>query len=564
MMFLSKVCKKPQTLVQKCLYSSIGGFQAPLHITNEPIKAFTSKSQDVVELKKSLAKYQSKVLEVPLIINGQRIYQGKAVRDQVNPSNHSQVLCKYALATKEDVKTSIEASMSAKSKWGKMSLDERAAIFLKAADLISTKYRYDLLATTMLGQGKNVYQAEIDSIGELADFFRFNVKYAFDMYKQQPVESTKGVWNRTEYRPLEGFIYAVSPFNFTAIAGNLFGAPALLGNTVLWKPSATAVLSNYLLMEIMIEAGLPAGVVNFIPGNPVEITESVLNDKNFAGLHFTGSTKVFKDLCKEIYSKDHFKEYPRIVGETGGKNFHLVHKSASLTHTVLSTLRGAFEYQGQKCSATSRMYIPESISQEFIELLTEKLKTIKTENCSNVIEGFMGPVIHKQSFDKLAGVIEEAKKDSELEIVAGGVYDSSKGFFVEPTVIRTTNPNHKFLQQEFFGPILTYYVYPDNQFEQICELIDATSTYALTGSIFSQDRDAVILASEKLKYTAGNFYINDKSTGAVVGQQSFGGSRQSGTCDKAGSAGLLSRFVSVRSIKENFLEITDYKYPHNV
>lgn len=562
-MFLSKVCKKPQTLISKCLYATIGGFQAPLHITNEPIKSFASGSQNVINLQKSLAKYQSKVLEVPLIINGERIYQGRSVKDQVNPSNHSQVLCKFAQATKEDVDNSIKAAMSAKAKWGKMSLDERAAIFLKAADLISTKYRYDLLATTMLGQGKNVYQAEIDSVGELADFFRFNVKYAFEMYKQQPVESSPGCWNRTEYRPLEGFVYAVSPFNFTAIAGNLFGAPALLGNTVLWKPSATAILSNYLLMEIMIEAGLPAGVVNFIPGNPVEVTECILNDENFAGLHFTGSTKVFKELCKEIYSKDHFREYPRIVGETGGKNFHLVHESASLEHTVLSTLRGAFEYQGQKCSATSRLYIPESISTEFIELLKQNLETIKTENCSDNIKGFMGPVIHEQSFKKVSSAIEEAKKDPELEIVAGGSYDSSKGFFIEPTVVKTTNPNHKFLSQEFFGPLLTYYVYPTNEFEKVCELIDKTSAYGLTGSIFAQDRDAIIYASEKLKYSAGNFYINDKSTGAVVGQQSFGGSRQSGTCDKAGSSSLLGRFVSVRSIKENFYELTDYKYPHN-
>ncbi|XBW36003.1 hypothetical protein QEN19_001578 [Hanseniaspora menglaensis] len=562
-MILSKLFQKPQCVIQKSLYSTIGSFQAPLHISNEPIKPFNGDSSDISKLQEALTKYQFKSLEVPLIINGQKIYKDRVLKNHINPSNHSQILCKYAQATKEDVNEAILAATASKAKWAKMSLDERAAVFLKAADLITTKYRYDLLAATMLGQGKNVYQAEIDCIGELADFFRFNVKYAFEMYKQQPVASSPGVWNRTEYRPLEGFVYAVSPFNFTAIAGNLFGAPALLGNTVLWKPSATAILSNYLLMEIMIEAGLPNGVVNFIPGNPVEVTETILSNKNFAALHFTGSTKVFKDLCKEIYSKDHFREYPRIVGETGGKNFHLVHPSASLEHTVLSTLRGAFEYQGQKCSATSRLYLPESISSEFIQLLKENVKKIKTENCSINIKGFMGPVIHEQSFDKLAKAIGEAKEDSELEIVSGGYFNKSNGFFVEPTIIKTTNPHHKFLQQEFFGPILTYYVYPDSEFEAICNIIEQNSTYGLTGSIFSQDREAVIFASDKLKYSAGNFYINDKSTGAVVGQQSFGGSRQSGTCDKAGSASLLSRFVSVRSIKENFVEITDFKYPHN-
>lgn len=562
-MLLLKTYLKTSSLLPKSLYSTIGGFQAPLHIKNEPIKSFESTSADVVLLKKALQKYQSKALNIPLIINGEKVYKDKSYSTQVNPSNHKQVLCTYAQAEASDVQKAIDAAMESKKKWAKMSLDERAAVFLKAADLISTKYRYDMLATTMLGQGKNVYQAEIDTIGELADFLRFNVKYAFDMYKQQPCESTKGVWNRTEYRPLEGFVYAVSPFNFTAIAGNLFAAPVLLGNTCVWKPSATAILSNYLLMEIMIEAGLPKGVVSFIPGNPEKITETVLNDKNFAALHFTGSTKVFKNLCKDIYSKCHYREYPRIVGETGGKNFHLVHESCTLEHTVLSTLRGAFEYQGQKCSATSRLYLPESISKEFIDMFKAYLNEIKTEDCNENIKGFMGPVIHEQSFDKLASAIEEAKKDPELEIVSGGVYDKSKGFYVEPTLIRTSNPHHKFLKQEFFGPLLTYYVYPNSEFSEICKIIDNTSDYGLTGSIFAQSREAILLANELLRYSAGNFYINDKSTGAVVGQQSFGGSRQSGTCDKAGSGSLLTRFVSVRSIKENFLEIEDYKYPHN-
>ncbi|KAL6949834.1 1-pyrroline-5-carboxylate dehydrogenase [Hanseniaspora vineae] len=555
----------------KRLYS-IASFEAPKHIKNEATKLFSGKDQvDLAKLKDSLAKLQKSSMDIPLVINGEKIYydQGakRRVFHQTNPSNHKQVLANVTQATAEDVQNAIKSSLEAKKAWGKLPLNERAAVFLKAADLISTKYRYDMLAATMLGQGKNVFQGEIDCIGELADFFRFNVKYAYELYGEQPCESTTGVWNRAEYRPLEGFVYAVTPFNFTAIAGNLFGAPALMGNSVVWKPSATAALSNYLLLNIMEEAGLPKGVVNFVPGNPVEITKEVLNSKHFNALHFTGSTGVFKSLYGEIQKgvmNNLYRDYPRIVGETGGKNFHLVHPSASLEHAALSTLRGAFEYQGQKCSATSRLYVPESKSKEFISLLKEKSATIKPTNCSEDIKGFMGPVIHEQSFNKLSKVIEDAKKDPELEIVAGGKVDKTTGWFIEPTIIKTTNINHKYLSQEFFGPVLTYVEYPDAKFEEVCDIIDQTSEYALTGAVFSRDRAAIALASEKLKYCAGNFYINDKSTGAVVGQQWFGGARMSGTNDKAGSGNILSRFVSVRNIKETFTEITDFKYPHNI
>lgn len=553
--------------------------KAPKQIGNEPVKNFGPKDiKDWDLLRASLMKFRSSSLEVPLVINGQRIYYNdggnRSFFSQTNPANHEQVLANVTQATKEDVAKAIQGSKEAKQKWMNLPFYDRAAVFLKAADLIDTKYRYDMLAATMLGQGKNVFQAEIDCITELSDFFRFNVKYANKLYGKQPAASSPGVWNHAEYRPLEGFTYAVTPFNFTAIAGNLVGAPALMGNTVVWKPSQTAALSNYLLLTVLEEAGLPSGVVNFIPGNAAEVTEQVLNDREFAALHFTGSTTVFKQLYGKIQQgvvNDLYRDYPRIVGETGGKNYHLVHPSANIPHAVLSTLRGAFEYQGQKCSAASRLYLPESKSQEFLEYLVGTLQqhqvvpvnTSASPLNGGDLHGFVGPVIHEQSFDKLANVIEEAKKDPELEIVQGGQYDKSNGWFITPTVIKTTNPHHKFMSTEFFGPVLTVYEYPDAQYSEICETIDNTGSYGLTGSVFAKDRDAVVEASEKLRYSAGNFYINDKCTGAVVAQQWFGGGRMSGTNDKSGSGNILNRFVSIRNIKENFYELTDFKYPSN-
>lgn len=530
-------------------------------IGNEAVKDFTLNSQDWELLKKSISKFSS-TKEIPLVINGEKIFKD-ATSPMVNPANTKQVLANVSQASKEDVLKAIEAAKQSKLKWMQMSWSDRSSIFLKAADLISTKYRYDMLATTMLGQGKNVYQAEIDCVAELIDFFKFNVKYAQELYQQQPVETSPGVWNRAEYRPLEGFVYAVTPFNFTAIAGNLVGAPALMGNTVVWKPSASAALSNYLLLEILEEAGLPKGVVNFIPGEPQMVTDLVLEDEKFSALHFTGSTKVFKDLYVKIsqnVAQDKYIDFPRIVGETGGKNFHLIHSSASVKHAALSTLRGAFEFQGQKCSALSRLYVSESVWPEFKDTLINEMSTIKQ---GNELHDFMGPVIHQQSFDKLSKVIDDAKSDPELEILSGGEYDQSTGFFVKPTLIQSKNMEHDYFKNEFFGPILTVYVYKDSEFSNILTSIDSVTKYGLTGAVFANDREVVREVEEKLRYSAGNFYINDKSTGAVVGQQWFGGARMSGTNDKAGSGNILNRFVSIRNIKENFYELGDYKYPSN-
>jgi len=546
--------------------------QAPT-IKNEPVKPFgKTDTVDWDLLRASILKFTDNgSLDIPLVINGVRIYGKDTQREtvpQINPAKVSQELANVTQATKSDVEDAVRAAKESKQKWLNTSFVDRSAIFLKAADLISTKYRYDMLAATILGQGKNVYQAEIDAIAETIDFFKFNVKYALELYSTQPSETSPGVWNRAEYRPLEGFVYAVTPFNFTAIAANLVGVPALMGNTVVWKPSKTAALSNYLLLTILEEAGLPKGVVNFVPGEPNLVTDVVLNDSEFSALHFTGSTRVFKNLYKKISDNvalDKYRDFPRIVGETGGKNFHVIHPSASVVHSALSTLRGAFEYQGQKCSATSRAYVPTSVWDDFKTVLVEYLKDVQQTNTSSHegLNGFMGPVIHEQSFDKISSAIESVKTDPELSIVSGGKFDKSTGYYIEPTVVETTNPDHPFMKNEFFGPLLTVYVYPDAEYESVLEKIDTTTAYGLTGGVFAKDRDAIRLAEEKLRYSAGNFYINDKSTGAVVGQQWFGGARASGTNDKAGGGNIVSRFVSIRNIKENFYEISDYKYPSN-
>ncbi|EGV65323.1 1-pyrroline-5-carboxylate dehydrogenase [Yamadazyma tenuis] len=545
--------------------SQLAFSKVPKTLTNEPVKEFAkAHSQDWTALQASISKL-SQPIDIPLVVNGQKIYKTQTV-PFVNPANHKHTLAHVSQAEESDVLAAIAGAKAAKAEWMNTPWTDRAAIFLKAADLISTKYRTDMLAATMLGQGKNVYQAEIDSVAELIDFFKFNVKYAEELYSQQPIESSPGVWNRAEYRPLEGFVYAVTPFNFTAIAANLVGAPALMGNTVVWKPSATAALSNYLLLNILEEAGLPAGVVNFIPGNPQQITDLVVEDEAFSALHFTGSTQVFKDLYVKIsqnVAADKYRDFPRIVGETGGKNFHLIDGSAAVEHAALSTLRGAFEYQGQKCSATSRGYVAESVWSEFCDKLVSAMETISVGDATAELNAFMGPVIHEQSFDKLAGAIDQAKTDPELEVLAGGEYNKSKGFFVKPTLVKTSNPNHEFMSREFFGPVLTCYVYPDGELESVMESIDTVSKYGLTGAVFARDRKVLRLAEEKLRYAAGNFYVNDKSTGAVVGQQWFGGARMSGTNDKAGSGNILNRFVSVRNIKENFYELKEYEYPSN-
>jgi 1-pyrroline-5-carboxylate dehydrogenase len=426
------------------------------------------------------------------------------------------------------------------------------------------------MAATMLGQGKNAWQAEIDSAAELVDFLRFNVQFAEELYAQQPAHNSPGVWNRVEYRPLEGFVYAVTPFNFTAIAGNLPGAPALMGNVVVWKPSDSAIASNWLLYNILLEAGLPKNVIQFVPGNPEEVTKVVLAHKKLAALHYTGSTAVFRKLYGSIatgVAEGRYQGYPRIVGETGGKNFHLIHSSADIDNAAVQTVRGAFEYQGQKCSATSRAYVPKSVWPQFKERLvaeTSKLSIGPPTDHKN----FVGPVIHAASFNKLADVIDAAKEDKELELLIGGEHDSSKGYYIHPTIYQTTNPQHHLLSSELFGPILTVYVYDDTTspvkaFESACELVDSTSEYGLTGSIFASDRAAIRYAEDALRNSAGNFYINCKSTGAVVGQQPFGGARASGTNDKAGSMNILTRFVSARSIKEEFNPTLKVEYPSN-
>lgn len=477
-------------------------------------------------------------------------------------------MANYHTATAEDVNKAIDAALAAKDSWASLPFADRAAVFLKAADLISNKYRYDIMAATMLGQGKNAWQAEIDAAAETADFFRFAVHYAQELLSQQPAHNAPGVWNRLEYRPLEGFVYAVSPFNFTAISGNLAGIPAIMGNVVLWKPSDNAVAAGYLLYKILLEAGLPKDVIQFVPGNPEEITKAALAHREFASLHYTGSTAVFRKLYGAIgqgVGEGRYKSYPRIVGETGGKNFHLVHQTADIDNAALQTVRGAFEFQGQKCSATSRMFVAKSVWPEFKHKViaeTKKLKQGAPEDHTN----FLGPVIHEASFNKLAGVIDAAKNDKELDLLVGGTYDKSKGYFVQPTVYQTTNPDHEYLKKEFFGPIITAYVYDDaapDALDKVCKLIDTSTDYGLTGSVFAADREIVRTVEDKLRNAAGNFYINCKSTGAVVGQQPFGGARSSGTDDKAGSGNILTRFVNIRVIKEEFNPTTKVEYPSN-
>ena len=529
---------------------------------------YAKGSQQRAGLTAAIEKLQKTLpVQVPVVVGGKEITTS-SLSKQLNPSDHATTVANYHTATPADVSKAIDAALAAKPAWESLPFADRAAVFLKAADLVSTKYRYDIMAATMLGQGKNAWQAEIDSAAELADFFRFGVAYAEELYAQQPQFHAPGVWNRLEYRPLEGFVYAVSPFNFTAIAGNLPGAPALMGNVVVWKPSDSAIASNWLVYQILLEAGLPKDVIQFVPGNPEEVTKAVLAHREFAALHYTGSTAVFRKLYGTIgqgVAEGRYKSYPRIVGETGGKNFHLIHPSADLDNAAIQTIRGAFEFQGQKCSATSRLYVPKSVWPEFKEKLAahaEKITIGEPWNHSN----FMGPVIHAASFKKLSSAIDEAKNDPEMELVAGGTYDSSKGYFVKPTIYKTTNPAHKFLTTEFFGPILTAYVYDDaapDAFSEACKLVDSTSEYGLTGAVFSSDREAVRQAEEELRNAAGNFYVNCKSTGAVVGQQPFGGARASGTDDKAGSMNLMTRFVNMRAIKEEFGATTKVEYPSN-
>jgi 1-pyrroline-5-carboxylate dehydrogenase len=535
-----------------------GFFKVPKAI-NEPVKNYAPNSPEKEAVLAAYKKMWSATIDVPLYIGKEEIRTGNT-RNITPPHDHKHIVGSYHLAEKKHVESAIANALESRTAWANMAWEQRAAIFLKAAELIAGPYRARINAATMIGQSKTIHQAEIDASCELIDFLRFNVEFMTQIYADQPT-SDSAIWNRLEYRPLEGFIYAITPFNFTAIAANLPASAAMMGNVVVWKPSDSQVFSAKIIIEIFKEAGLPDGVINVVFGDAAMITDTILASRDFAGLHYTGSTQVFKDLWAKIGTNIHnYKTYPRIVGETGGKDFVMVHPSANVKQAVTGIIRGAFEFQGQKCSAASRVYIPQSLWPTIKEQLTIDIQSIKMgspEDFSN----FVTAVIHEGAFDKLAGYIDRAKNDADAEIIIGGNYDKSVGYFIEPTVILTTNPKYVTMETELFGPILTIYVYEDNQWNETLELIDQTSEYALTGAIFSQDRYAIEEATVKLQNAAGNLYINDKCTGAVVGQQPFGGARASGTNDKAGSAMNLLRWVSPRTIKEVFVSPENYRYP---
>jgi 1-pyrroline-5-carboxylate dehydrogenase len=535
-----------------------GFFKVPVAV-NEPVKSYKPGSTEREEVLTTYKAMLRETLEVPMYINGKDVKSGNT-QTMSPPHDHQYILGSYHTAEKAHVETAIATALEARKSWSQLPWEQRAGIFLRAAELIAGPYRTKINASTMIGQSKTVFQAEIDAACEFVDFLRFNVQFMIDIYKDQP-QSTSAAWNRVEYRPLEGFTYAVSPFNFTSIAGNLPACMALMGNVVVWKPSDSQVYSAKIIMDIFEEAGVPPGVINVVFGDPIMITNTILANPEFSGLHFTGSTYIFKELWKQIGNNIHnYKTYPRIVGETGGKDFIVAHPSANAKQVATAMLRGAFEFQGQKCSAASRSYIPQSLWPEIKAFMVAEMNTFKMgspEDFSN----FITAVIHEGSFDKLAGFIDRAKEDTDATIIAGGNYDKSKGYFIEPTLIETTNPKYATMSTELFGPVMTVYVYKDDAFEATLKLVDETSEYALTGAIFSTDRYAATVATKMLENAAGNFYINDKPSGAVVGQQPFGGARASGTNDKAGSAQNLLRWVSPRMVKETFVTPTDYRYP---
>ncbi|MGE5798606.1 MAG: L-glutamate gamma-semialdehyde dehydrogenase [Ignavibacteria bacterium] len=533
-------------------------FKVPQPI-NEPIKTYKPGSPEREELKKKIAELRSKEIEVPLIIGGEEVKTGDTEVMRI-PHNHGHKLGVYHKAGKKEVEMAIDAALKARKEWAEMPWEQRVSVFLKAADLLAGSWRSTLNASTMLGQSKVVHQAEIDSACELIDFYRFNCYFMTGLMDEQPY-SPYGMWNRSEYRPLEGYIFAVTPFNFTSIAGNLPTAPVMVGNVSLWKPASSAVYSAYYLMRLFEEAGLPKGVINFVPGSGGQVGIPAMSNPNLAGIHFTGSTAVFQNMWKLISDNlKRMKYYPRIVGETGGKDFIFAHNSADVDALVVAAIRGAFEYQGQKCSAASRMYIPKSIWGEFKEKYVSEVKKLKMGDVED-FTNFMSAVIDKNAFDSITGYIKFAKDSKEAEIITGGGFDDSKGYFIEPTTIVTANPKFKTMEEEIFGPVLSIYVYEDNKFDEALDLCDQTSPYALTGCVWAQDRKAILKMSNKLRDAAGNFYINDKPTAAVVGQQPFGGGRASGTNDKAGSGMNLMRWMTARTIKETFEPPKDWRYP---
>ena len=526
---------------------------------NEPVYSYAPGTPERAALKAELEKQYNQCIEIPLIIGGKDVKTGD-MGTVVMPTEHKHVLAKYHKVGKKEVQMAIDAAMAAREKWESMPWIQRASIMMKAAELLATKYRYVLNAATMLGQGKSPMQAEIDCPCEAIDFLRFNTYFASKIYAEQPI-SDHTMLDRNEYRGMEGFVYAITPFNFTSIALNLNVAPALMGNVTIWKPSTTAILSNYYLMRLLQEAGLPDGVINFLPGSGSVISEVAFKSPHLAGIHFTGSTGTFKNFWKLIGQNiDTYHTYPKIVGETGGKDFIFAHKTAPARELAVAILRGAFEYQGQKCSAASRAYVPKSLWPKTLKHIQEMMKTVKMGDGRD-FGNLINAVIDEKSFDNIAGYIDRAKKSPDAEIVLGGGYDKKVGYFVEPTIIVAKTPDYESMREEIFGPVITIYVYPDAQFEKTLKLCDETSPYALTGSIFATDRYAIEQAEQALRHAAGNFYINDKPTGAVVGCQPFGGARASGTNDKAGSALNLYRWISARCIKETFVPATDYGYP---
>ena len=534
-------------------------YNVPVAI-NEPVKSYAPGSPEKIALiEKYKEMYAQEPIDVPMYIGSKEV-RTQAKKALTSPQDHKKVLGYFNLGEAKHVEDAINAALEARIKWSNMPWEQRAAIFLKAADLLAGPFRYKMNAATMLGQSKNVFQAEIDASCELIDFLRFNVQYMTQIYKEQP-ESSPGIWNRLEYRPLEGFVFAITPFNFTAIAANLCAAPAMMGNVVVWKPADSQIYSAQVIMELFKAAGLPDGVVNMITVDGPVAGDVIFKHKAFAGLHFTGSTGVFRHLWKEIGSNlEKYKSYPRIVGETGGKDFIIGHKSANPAELATAMSRGAFEYQGQKCSAASRAYIPSNLWAEVKAIYVQQVNSFKMGTPADT-GNFMNAVIDERSFDKIAGYIDYCKEQADAEIITGGTYDKSIGYFVSATTVVTTNPKFRTMCEEIFGPVLTIYVYDAEKFEETLSLIDETSEYALTGSIVSQDRYAIALATKKLENAAGNLYINDKPTGAVVGQQPFGGARGSGTNDKAGAKMNLLRWVSARTIKETFVPPTDYRYP---
>jgi 1-pyrroline-5-carboxylate dehydrogenase len=538
-------------------YAAFAGVRRVPRPVNDPSRSYAPGSPERTELKARLDSMAKEKIDIPLVIGGREIRTGRT-EQTVMPHDHGHVLAEYHLAGPEHVQQAIAAAAEARREWGAWPWEERAAVLLKAADLLATSWRATINASTMLGQSKTVFQAEIDSASEMIDFWRFNAWFAQELYSEQP-ESGPGVWNQMEYRPLEGFVYAVTPFNFTAIGGNLTTAPALMGNTVVWKPASSAMLSAYYTLRLLEAAGLPPGVINFVPGDAVQITGALLDSPELAGVHFTGSTAVFNSMWRKVGENiGRYRTYPRLVGETGGKDFIVAHPSADPVEVAVAIARGGFEYQGQKCSAASRVYIPQSLWNEVRDRTIAIMKELKMGDVRD-FRNFLGAVIDKKAFTRISEYLDHAKQHAK--VLQGGTAKGDSGYFIEPTLIQTDDPAYRTLCEEIFGPVVTAYVYPDSQWHETLAVVDRTSPYALTGSVFSRDRRGVLEAASALRHAAGNFYINDKPTGAVVGQQPFGGARGSGTNDKAGSKLNLVRWASARTVKETFSPPRDYKYP---